>query len=54
MFKDWKTTLFGLGAGALNMFASGTDWKHVLVSVAMAGMGWFAKDAGALVGSPKQ
>lgn len=35
----WMRSVFGLGAGALNMFANGTNWKQVLVSVAVAGMG---------------
>lgn len=42
--KNWKTSLFGLGAGALNMFANGTDWKHVLVSASFMALGLFAKD----------
>ncbi len=42
--KNWKTSLFGLGAGALNMFANGTNWKQVLLSVGVAGLGVFSKD----------
>lgn len=44
MFKNWKTTVFGLGAGALNMFANGTNWKQVLLSVGLAGLGLLSKD----------
>lgn len=42
--KNWKTTLFGLASGALNMFANGTNWKQVLVSLGLAGLGLLAKD----------
>lgn len=44
--KDWKTTLFGIAGGALNLLAQGTNWKSVLVSTAIAGLGFFAKDSG--------
>lgn len=42
--KNWKTTLFGVGAGVLNMFANGANWKQVLVSTGLAFLGFFAKD----------
>jgi len=45
MPKNWKTTLFGIGAGALNLLAHGVNWKSVLLSVAIAGLGLFASDA---------
>jgi hypothetical protein len=35
----WLRSAFGLAAGALNLFANGTNWKQVLVSVAVAGLG---------------
>jgi hypothetical protein len=35
--KNWKTTLAGLGAGALNLFANGVNWKQ-LVSVGVSAM----------------
>ena len=41
---DWKTTLFGLAAGALNMLANGTNWKQILFSVGIAGLGVLSKD----------
>jgi hypothetical protein len=44
--KDWKTTLFGVGAGALNLFANGTKWQQVLFSVGVALLGHFASDKG--------
>lgn len=53
-FKNWKTTLFGLGSGALNMFANGTNWKQVLVSVGLAGLGLFAKDSNVTGGTVAQ
>jgi len=44
MWTNWKTTIFGLGAGALQLAAGGTDWKHILSAVAIAAVGAFAKD----------
>lgn len=44
-FGSWKTTLFGLGAGGLNMLANGTKWQQVCLSVAMAFLGLVAKDS---------
>lgn len=41
---SWKTSLFGIGVGALNLFANGTNWKQVLLTVGMAGLGLLAKD----------
>jgi hypothetical protein len=43
--NDWKTTLFGLAAGALNMFANGVNWKNVLLSSAFGLLGIFAADS---------
>lgn len=51
---NWKTTLFGLGAGALNMFANGTGWKEVLLSVGLAALGIAAKDFNVSGGTVKQ
>ena len=42
--SHYKTTLFGIAAAALNMLANGTDWKHVLMSTAIAAFGIVAKD----------
>ncbi len=42
--KNWKTTLFGVAAGVLNLFANGAGWKQVLYSLAVAGLGILAKD----------
>lgn len=44
MIANWKTSLFGIGAGVLNLFANGTNWKQVLVAAAFASLGLFAKD----------
>ena len=52
--KNWKTTLFGIGAGVLNMFANGTNWKQVLLSAAVAAMGMFAKDHNVSGGTVQQ
>jgi len=41
--KSWKTTLAGLG-GAIAVALQGTDWKHILVAVAVAALGFFSKD----------
>jgi len=35
----WLRSIFGIGAGALNLFANGANWKQVLVSLATAGLG---------------
>lgn len=37
--STWWRVLAGLGAGGANIFANGGNWKQVLVSLAMAGMG---------------
>ncbi len=44
MFKNWKTTLFGFGAGALNLLANGTNWKQVLLSLGLGVLGTVARD----------
>jgi len=44
MFKNWKTTLLGLGLGGANLVANGVHWKQALVSVGLAGLGLLAKD----------
>lgn len=54
MFKNWKTTLAGFGAGALNLFANGANWKQVLVSAGLAFLGAFAKDHNVSGGSVQQ
>jgi hypothetical protein len=35
----WLRSVFGILAGGLNLFANGTNWKQVLVSIAVAGLG---------------
>ena len=35
----WLRSIFGLGAGGLNLLANGTNWKQVLLSLAVAGLG---------------
>jgi hypothetical protein len=52
MFNNWKTTLAGFGAGALNMFANGTNWKQILFSTGLAVIGWLAKDFNVTNASP--
>lgn len=42
--SSWKTTAAGLAAGALYAFANGFTWRHVLVSLSFAGLGYLAKD----------
>jgi len=42
--KNLWTTLAGLGAGALNLFANGTNWKQILASVGLAALGLLSKD----------
>lgn len=45
MFSNWRTTLAGIGAGALNMFANGYKWQQVLVSLGLAVLGSLSKDS---------
>lgn len=52
--KNWKTTLAGLAAAGLNLFAQGTNWKNVLVSVGLAALGTLAKDSNVTGGSVQQ
>lgn len=52
--KNWKTTLFGFGSGALNLLANGTNWKQVLLSVGLAVLGTFAKDSNVTGGTVSQ
>jgi hypothetical protein len=54
MFKSWKTSLFGLGAGILNMLANGTNWKQVLLSAGVAALGLFSKDSNVTGGTKQQ
>ena len=54
MFKNWKTTLAGVGAGALNLFAQGMNWKSVLMSAGLAALGAFAKDSNVTGGTVRQ
>lgn len=44
MFKSWKTTLLGLGLGALNLFANGASPKQVGLSLGLLALGAVAKD----------
>lgn len=37
--KTWWRVIAGLGAGAANSFANGMNWKEVLLSLALAGLG---------------
>jgi hypothetical protein len=43
--KDWKTTLAGLAAGGLNLFANGTNPKQIALSLGVAVLGHMASDA---------
>jgi hypothetical protein len=54
LFKNWKTTLFGIGAGALNLLANGAKWQQVLLSVAVAALGLVSKDSNVTGGTSAQ
>lgn len=43
-FIHWKTSLFGIAAGAFNSLAHGTAPKQVALSVALALLGLFSHD----------
>lgn len=49
--KNWRTTLAGIGLGALQLFVGGMNWKSILLSAAMAALGAVAKDANVTGGS---
>ena len=44
IFNNWKTSLSGIAAGALTLYANGTDLKHILLSVGITLLGLFAND----------
>ena len=54
MFKNWKTSLSGIGAGVLNMVANGTNWKQILVSAGFTVFGLIAKDFNVTGGTTTQ
>jgi len=37
--KTWWRSVLGILAGGLNSFANGTNWKEILLALAMAGLG---------------
>jgi hypothetical protein len=39
MKATWLRSVFGVIAGAANLFANGTNWKQVAVSSAITGIG---------------
>lgn len=41
---NWKTTLLGIGAGALQLFSQGVNWKSILASLGIAALGAVSKD----------
>jgi hypothetical protein len=41
---NWKTTLIGFSAAALNLIQQGVTWKSALLSAAIATLGAVAKD----------
>ena len=48
MITNWKTTVAGIAAAAVNLWAAGgfaSNWKTFVVSAGMAALGIFAKDA---------
>lgn len=51
--KSWKTTLLGLAAGALSMYANGMSGKSALAATAIAAIGVFAKDGDVTHSQPK-
>lgn len=52
--KNWKTTVLGLVAGFLNLYASGMNPKAAAVSVALAAFGMVAKDSNVTGGTVQQ
>jgi hypothetical protein len=37
--KTWWRSIVGIVAGGANLFANGTNWKQVLLSMGLAGIG---------------
>jgi len=37
--KTWWRSVVGIVAGGANLFANGTNWKQVLLSMGLAGIG---------------
>lgn len=54
MFKNWKTTLAGMGAGALNLVANGVNLKQIGFSLLLAAIGAVAKDLNVTGGTVQQ
>lgn len=54
MFKNWKTTIAGFTGGGLTLYAGGTDFKHILLALALAGLGSVAKDSNVTGGTVQQ
>ena len=52
--KSWKTTLLGLIAGGLNLYAGGMSLKNTLLSICIAALGVAAKDSGVTGGSLRE
>lgn len=52
--KSWKTTLLGLIAGGLNLYAGGMNLKNTLLSLGLAALGVAAKDSGVTGGSLRE
>jgi hypothetical protein len=42
--KSWKTSVFGLAAGVLNLLANGSGWKEIALSTAITLLGLSSKD----------
>lgn len=43
--RSYKTTGLGAAAGILNLVLNGMTWKQALMSLALGGLGVFAKDS---------
>jgi hypothetical protein len=54
MLRNWQTTLFGFGAGALNLLANGMKWQQILLSMGLAVLGSVAKDHNVTGGNVSQ
>lgn len=52
--KNWKTTLAGFGLAFINLYAGGMNAKTAAISVGLAALGTFAKDANVTGGTVHQ
>ena len=51
MFKNWKTTILGLGIAIFTLMQGGMGWKNATLAALMAAAGAYQKDHNVTGGS---